>query len=645
MALTACLFNRESCSEHAAGDFCQHRLLSLSNPARQVIDALIPRVLLVNDDPASLFALESLLLAGAQRLEYELFTARTGEAALRLVLRHEFAVILLDVNMPGMDGFETAEAIHSHPRSHGVPIIFVTAQFADELSRLKAYQKGAADYLFTPVIPQILQTKVGVFVELTKKNMQLQLKSEQLANLNQDLRGQRVQDLERSNHWLKLEVAERKLAEQRAHELSTRDVLTGLVNRRSLIQQLEHAVASADRQQGEFALLFLDLDKFKAVNDTLGHEVGDELLRQVAARLTAAVRVSDVVARLGGDEFVVLVEGSAAAANAARVATKIAHAQSRRYQIGSHRIKTSTSIGIAIYPQDGGSAQLLMKNADLAMYHAKQEKRGSFKFFHEELNVLEKERSTWRAELHHALENTQFELLYQPMAGIADARIKGVEAQLYWRHPRLGLIAAAQFLPGVPDRSLLDLIDDWSMAAVCAQAAAWRGAIPPGLTPPIALNLCAVQPQPDLARRLLEHLHRYRLGPASIELEMAEPLLCGTIEPALRELHAAGVWISVDNFGSAGTSLALCKNLPLKSLKIDHSFIDAIGVEDGAADMLAAIIHMARALAIQAVALGVSSAAQLAVLAALGCDQYQGDLFCAPLPAAALQERLRQAAA
>ena len=596
----------------------------------------------MHGDPASLLALESLLQAAAQRQEYELLSARSGEEALRLVLSHDFAVILLDVNMPGMDGFETAAAIHAHPGSAGVPIIFLTSRYADEVSHLKAYQEGAADYLFTPVIPQILQTKVRVFVELTKKNLLLQRKTEQLAALNRDLRGQRVHDLERSNYWLKLEVGERKLAEQRAYELSTRDVLTGLVNRRSLIQQLEHAVASADRQQGEFALLFLDLDKFKGINDTLGHDVGDELLRQVAARLTAAVRVSDVVARLGGVEFVVLVEGAAAAANAARVAAKIAHAQSRPYQIGSHRIKTSTSTGIAIYPQDGGTAQLLMKNADLAMYHAKQEKRGSIKFFHEKLNVLEKERATWREELQQALDNMQFELFYQPIVGLADGRIKGVEAQLVWHHPRLGLMAAAQFLPGVPDRSLLNQIDDWSIGAVCAQAAAWRAAFLPGTAPSIAVNLCTVQAQPDLARKLLGQLHKYRLAPAGIELEMAEPLLCGMIEPALRELHAAGVPISVDNFGSAGTSLALCKNLSLKSLKIDGSFVNAIGIEDGAADMLAAIIHLARALAIQAVALDVSSAGQLALLQTLGCDLYQGELFCAPVPAAALFDLLRK---
>ena len=343
----------------------------------------IPKVLLVNDDAASLFALESLLMGVTDEDEYELFTAASGHEALRQVLKHEFAVILLDVNMPGMDGFETAEAIHSHPRSSSTPIIFITAYYADEMHRLKAYQKGAADYLFTPVIPQVLQTKIAVFVELTKKNLQLRAKTEELSRLNQDLRVQRMQDLKRINQELEQEVAERKVAEERAHALSIRDPLTSLVNRRSLIQQLEHAAASADRSGSEFALLFLDLDKFKTINDTLGHEVGDELLRQVSARLLAAVRVSDVVARLGGDEFVVLLEGAGAAANAARVARKIQQAHRRAFDINGHRITTSTSIGIGLYPQDANNAAQLMKNADTAMYHAKQNRRGSIEFFRE----------------------------------------------------------------------------------------------------------------------------------------------------------------------------------------------------------------------------------------------------------------------
>jgi diguanylate cyclase (GGDEF)-like protein len=609
---------------------------------------LIPKVLLVNDDPASLFALQSVLQDGALRHGYELVVAASGHDALREVLRHDFAVILLDVSMPGMDGFETAEAIHSHPRSDAVPIIFITAHYGDDINRVKAYQKGAADYLLTPVVPQVLQTKVGVFVELTKKNLQLQIKTEQLSRLNQDLQVQRLQDLERINRELQLEVAERKLAERTAHDLAVRDALTGLLNRRALIGHLEHAVASADRQRAEFALLFLDLDRFKIVNDTLGHEVGDELLRQVAARLSAAVRVSDVVARLGGDEFVVLVEGKAAGTNAARVARKISQAHSRPYEIGPHRITTSSSIGIGVYPQDGASAQMLMKNADVAMYHAKQHQRGSIKFFHEELNARETERELWRQELRAALDEGQFELYYQPRVEIASGAINGVEAQLQWHHPRHGRLAAASFLASVPDRALLDQIDDWSIAAASAQAALWRYGdttlAPLAAPPPIAVNLSTAQLQADLPERVGVQLRRHRLAPGCLELELPEPLLCApfdTIDLVLRQLSAAGVPVCVDDFGSAGASLAVCQALKLSALKIDRSFVHAVGDQHGGSDMAGAIILLARALALPAVALGVQGAGQLATLATLGCQHYQGELFAAPLPAAALATLLR----
>ena len=606
----------------------------------------IPKVLLVNDDPASLYALESLLTGSAAPGEYQLVTATSGKEALRAVLRQEFAVILLDVSMPGMDGFETAEAIHSHPRSASVPIIFITAHFADEINRLKAYQKGAVDYLFTPVIPQILQTKVAVFVEMSNKNLQLQRQAAELSRLNQDLRVQRVQDLERINAELEQEVTVRKLAEQRAHELSTHDALTGLVNRRSLIQQLEHAVASADRSAGDFALLFLDLDKFKPVNDHYGHEAGDELLRQVSARLTAAVRASDVVARLGGDEFVVLIEGKSAAANAARVARKIEQANARPYVIGKQRITIASSIGIALYPHDGADAQALMKHADMAMYHAKQDAGTRIKFFHEELNVRETERQRWTQELREALQARQLELRYQPQVSLRDGQVEAAEALLYWNHPRLGLIAAPQFLPQVQDRALLDQLDHWVITAVCAQAAGWRDTTAtPGRLHDfrIALNLATPQLHTDVARRLLAELRKHRLPAGSIELELNERLLFdsgGDIDTLLRQLQQAGASIALDDFGSAHSSLAACKRLRLDALKIDRGFVAAIGNAHGGDDIVAAIIHLARAMTMQVVALGVTGIAQLDALRALGCDRYQGELFCAPKPARELLQHL-----
>ncbi len=628
----------------------------------------IPKVLLVNDDPASLLALESLLAPHADGFGYELVKARSGNEALREVLRQDFAVILLDVDMPGMDGFETAAALRSHPRSAALPVIFVTAADADEQHRLRAYEHGAADYLSAPLVPQVVHAKVGVFVELIRKHQQLQAQAEETRRVNAELRSQRLQDLERANRELELEVAERKQAEQRAHELSTRDALTGLVNRRSLIQHLEHAVASSDRRRSQFALLFLDLDEFKQINDGFGHDVGDELLRQVAARLSAAVRASDVVARLGGDEFVVLIEGKAPAENAARVARKIASAHARPFTIVEHRVHTSTSIGIAVYPHDGASARALMKSADLAMYRAKEERKqnignvggnaggnaggkvdtqgGNIRFFHEEMNRREHEREQWTGELRHALAAGQLDLQYQPQVALASAQVRGVEARLVWRHPRLGPIEAAAFLPMVQDRGLLERVDSWVMATVCAQAAAWRAGDSPLARARVALNLVAPVLGPDLPARLLAEVRRQHLPAGAIVLEISESLLAAhhaTVEPLLRQLQGGGVTLALDDFGHSGTSLAACKKLGLDILKIEPGFVRNIGDNAGGTDLVAAIVHLARALSMEVAAIGVDHAHQLAVLATLGCDDWQGALFSAPRTAQELAELLPEA--
>ncbi|WP_432378562.1 putative bifunctional diguanylate cyclase/phosphodiesterase [Duganella sp. P38] len=606
----------------------------------------IPKVLLVNDDQASMYALESLLLEAVDQQLYELFTATSGKEALRQVLLHEFAVILLDVSMPGMDGFETAEAIHSHPRSAGTPIIFITAHYADELNRLKGYQNGAADYLFTPVIPQILQAKVAVFVELAARTLQLRIKSEELARLNQDLRVQRLQDLERINAELEQEIKERKHAEQRAHDLSTRDALTSLLNRRALMQQLEHAVASADRSGVGFALLFLDLDKFKGINDSYGHEAGDELLRQVAARLSAAVRVADIVARLGGDEFVILIEGQSASANAARVGRKIEMACALPFDIGGQRLKTAASIGIALYPEDGANAQALMKNADTAMYHAKQNDASPVQFFHEELNVRERERERWTLELRKALAAGQLELRYQPQVDLQSGRVIGAEALPHWRHPTHGLLTAAEFLPQVHDRTLLDQVDAWVIAQSCAQASLWQslcGSLP-GKPLCMWINLATPQLHADLLQLLLAAMRKHGLAPCSIGIELNEKLLLGPSDPLaqlLTHLQSAGVRLALDDFGSARSSLAACKRWQLNALKIDRGFVHGIGNDEGGTDVVAAVVHLAKALSMRAVALGVDTRLQLEVLRQLGCHICQGDLFYPPLPAAELLEQTR----
>jgi diguanylate cyclase (GGDEF)-like protein len=605
---------------------------------------LTPKVLLVNDDSASLLALQSLLTgADGQGRGYDIVIARSGHEALREVLNHDFAVILLDVSMPGMDGFETAEAIHSHPRSAAVPIIFVTAYYADEINKLKGYQEGAVDYLFTPVIPQILQSKVAVFVELAKQRIELQEKTRQLEDLNRDLRVQRLRDLERINAALEVEVAERRQAEQRAHELATRDPLTKLANRRSLIERLDHAIGNASRHEEQLALLFLDLDKFKSINDTLGHEVGDELLVQVAARLNAAVRGTDMAARLGGDEFVVLLEGLPSAAGVAKVAKKIVHSLAQPYDIGLHNVWTSASIGISLYPQDGQSSQLLMKHADLAMYHVKRQKRGSIQFFHEELNEKMAERAQFEHELHQAVERKEFALCYQPKVEIASSRVTGVEALLRWHHPRLGLIAAEQFIAAASEHRLMVPIGEWVVGTACEQVRQWLDAGIDARATPVAINITIPELQPAFPGMIRTMLKKHGIPPSCLQLEITESLLVRDLErvsTVLQEISDSGVTIAIDDFGTGYSSLSLLKTLPIDILKVDQSFVRDLSEEPGETAIVSAIISMARALALRVVAEGVENETQLDLLKTLGCDEYQGYLFCEPLPADELMQRL-----
>jgi diguanylate cyclase (GGDEF)-like protein len=601
-----------------------------------------PKVLLVNDHVASLMALESLLLGGHEDPGYEVVCVGSGEEALRQVLTHPFAVILLDVSMPGMDGFETADMIHSHPRCERIPIIFVTAYYADEFHRLKGYQRGAVDYLFTPVIPQVLQNKVAVFVELAKKNLLLQRQAEQLAEFNRDLQVQRLQDLKRINAALEAEIIERRQAEERAHGLATRDALTGLYNRRSLIDRLEQAIARANRTDRGLALLFLDMDRFKSINDTLGHDVGDELLIQVARRISGSVRESDVVARLGGDEFVVLMEGLPDYADAAAVARKIVQANAAPCDVGVHRLKTSVSIGISLFPQDGASVQTLMKNADLAMYHAKQQRRGTIQFFHEELNVRVMERVRLERELQQALETGQFELHYQPKVDITTSRIVGLEALLRWNHPRLGLVSGADFLDGAADSGLLVPIGHWVLAAACAQASAWQQH-PQLKGLPIAINIAVPQIDTELAATVMEMLREHDIPPRLLQLEITESMLMRDLDKArtmLAQLNEAGLTLAIDDFGSGYSSLSVLKSLPIDILKIDHSFVRDLGRTASDTAIVAAVVSMARALALRVVAEGVESHEQLDLLKSLGCDEFQGYHYCKPLAPALLEDQL-----
>ncbi|RYY74924.1 MAG: GGDEF domain-containing response regulator [Gammaproteobacteria bacterium] len=631
-------------------------------------DDSLPKVLIVNDDASTLLALSGLLEDPSENPKYEVFTVQSGEEALRKVLKHNFAVILLDVSMPTMDGFETAEAIHSHPRSASVPIIFVTAYYGDEFNRLKGYQKGAADYLFAPIIPKVVQAKVAVFVELNQKNLELERKTRELEAINGDLRIRRLQDLESVNAALKTEVQERKLAEERATELATRDTLTGLFNRRSLLERLKHSIIHANRRKEGLALMFLDLDKFKEINDTYGHEVGDELLKQVAEHLTSVVRESDMVARLGGDEFVILLEGFPDTSDVVKIAKKIVQTNSEPHLVGSQQFKSSATIGISFYPQDGNTAEDLLKNADLAMYHAKQKERGSIQFFHEELNANERLRNEFEQDLKHALEHNELELFYQPVISMTSGKATSLEALLYWHHPRNGLLGPSEFLSRVTQSTHISAIGEWVINAACAQVQKWKSA-DDTFNLPVTVNLDIQHLQSDFFQTISDSIAAHNLNPSAIEIEVAEAAVVrdfSKLKDVFQFLNEKDIKINLDSFGADFSSLSILKTLPLRKVKIAPCFMQngkkiqgsqtatkkitekeadnsllAVFPED--TSLVAALHALAKALHLDVVAEGVQTQAQFDALKALGCNEYQGSLFSKPLPADELIRHLQLA--
>jgi diguanylate cyclase (GGDEF)-like protein len=431
------------------------------------------------------------------------------------------------------------------------------------------------------------------------------------------------------------DVTDRKQAEERISQLATRDPLTGLPNRLLLHDRLEQALVNARRSRESVALMFLDLDRFKNINDSLGHHVGDLLLKEVAARVQGCLRKGDTLSRLGGDEFVVTVEGLQHAEDAAQVARKILNSLARPMEIAGNTLTTSCSVGISIFPADGDDSATLMKNADTAMYHAKEKGRRNYQFFSREMNIRAVERHDLETALRLALDRDEFVLHYQPQVDIASSKVIGVEALLRWQHPRKGLVAPSMFMDVAEETGLIDAIGLWALRTACEQNKRWQEAGLPPLR--MAVNISARQfDQPrEFAKSVNRILAMTGLDPSWLELEMTESVLWKTADESiqvLRKLGKNGTRIAVDDFGTGYSSLAYLNQLPIHTLKIDRSFVRELGSNKESDVIVATIIGMAHGLKLRVTAEGVDNLAQLAMLKRLGCDEHQGFLFSKPMP-------------
>jgi diguanylate cyclase (GGDEF)-like protein/PAS domain S-box-containing protein len=834
------------------------------------------KVLLVDDKEQNLVALSAVLdLPGVT-----VVCAQSGKQALRYLLNETFAMILLDVNMPGMDGFETAELIRQREASADTPIIFLTAH-ADDAHMFKGYSLHAVDYILTPVQPEILKAKVGVFVELSRKTNENRLQAERLREAETQLRRQAekqlrtaderlkitidsVQDYailsldkggridswnggaaqlflfdqteilgedmailfpaedqergilanrrreaietgrsesstwfvrkdgsrffgndvlttirdengyvdgfsevirdvtdrkaleealfaekeraqvtlnsigdavlstdlsgkvtylnllaERMTGWSCAEAAGRPLAEvfniidgetreaaQNPVELAVQqgktvplpsncilirrdgfespiadsaapihdrggqitgavivfrdvsveramslqlshmaqyDVLTDLPNRTLLNDRLTQAIASARRHDAGLAVLFVDLDRFKQINDSFGHAMGDALLQSVAHRLLACVRTSDTVSRLGGDEFVILLSELDHVEDAVIAANKVLSALAAPHRVAQHDLDVTVSIGVSTFPFDGQDAETLIKNADTAMYHAKENGRNNYQFFEQGMNDRAVGRQVLEGSLRHALERQEFVLHFQPKVNLETGAITGSEALIRWLHPDRGLVPPAQFVPIAEDSGLILPIGQWVLREACRQARAWLDG---GLGPmPVAVNISTLEFR---SKHFLEGIRAILLEtglpPHFLELELTESVLMQHPESTvsvLRALKSIGVRLAVDDFGTGYSSLSYLRRFPIDVLKLDRSFVhDIASPETNDASIVSAVITMGKSLKYRVIAEGVETEEQLAFLQAHRCDEGQGFYFSPPAPPGQFAELL-----
>ena len=421
------------------------------------------------------------------------------------------------------------------------------------------------------------------------------------------------------------DITDRKQVEEHTRHLAEHDFLTDLPNRVLFLDRLQQALVSAHRKHASVAVMFLDLDRFKGINDSFGHHVGDAVLKEVARRLTGCVRSVDTVSRQGGDEFVVILADIGGVDQAAHVANTIMQAVARPVRHGNHNVSLSVSIGIAISPNDGDDLDTLLRHADVAMYHAKKNGRNAFSFFNSAMNAHVIEKVEMENNLRQALANHEFMLVYQPEVNIASGRTIGVEALIRWRHPQRGILLPDQFIGVAQECGLMVPIGEWVLREACMQASIWRDR---GFPVAVAVNLCANQFMDlNLVASVDAALAHSGLAPQFLDLEITEGVIMNgdaAIITTVNALRQRGVQLTIDDFGTGYSSLSTLRRFPLSKLKIDRSFIDDIASKPADDTMIPAIIALARSLKLRVIAEGVETAEQLRFLQQHGCDEYQG---------------------
>ena len=594
------------------------------------------KILAVSDDSeATMARAERILFGDSQaslpQASFQIDFALQGQQAVEMVEsaagegRH-YALAFVDMRMPpGWDGLETIERMWAAD-SH-VQVVVCSAH---------------SDYDWTDFVERLGLTDKLLVLKKPFEPIEVLQCAHALARKWHDERVLRRQ-VEALEHVVTARTEGLEAANRQLRHLATHDALTGLPNRVLFEDRLAQAIAHADRDGQQCAVLVLDLDRFKLVNDSLGHRAGDELLNEVARRLSGVVRSVDTVARMGGDEFVLIVNSTSGRQDAIDLAQRAITALSEPIKVSGVDLRSSSSIGIAFYPADGATAESLIAHADAAMYCAKQRGRNNVQCFEPNMDKVTRERVKLESELHEALARQQFELHYQPKVDTATGYVHSAEALIRWRHPERGMIMPNDFIPMAEECGLIVTIGEWVMREACRQCKQWQR---DGLQPlRVAVNVTASQFRRgnllSVIRRAVEEVD---LDPRYLELEITESAVMTNPEEStgiLEQLSRMGVLVSVDDFGTGYSSMSYLRRFPIDKLKIDRGFVKDLMTRADDVSIVRAIISLAHSLRLKVVAEGVETSEQLDALKSMGCDQYQGFHFSAALPAAAFGELMR----
>ena len=588
-----------------------------------------PRLLIVDDISDN----RTILTRRFQRRGFDVVEAECGLTAIELIDKESFDLVLLDVMMPGMDGIETLKRIRSRNSASELPVIMVTAK-SESTNIVDALELGANDYVTKPVDFAVALARVNTQISRKRAVERVASANEELRKVNEDLERrveERTSRLIDANQRLKVEIADREESQARSQYLAYHDSLTGLGNRLLFKEQLEEALTDDSVASHPLAVLFLDLDGFKAVNDTLGHSIGDLLLKSVATKLRDILPRTDRIARLGGDEFAILQISAAQPGSSIALAEKIIEVVGQPNSIDGHDVTVGASVGIAVARPGDINTENFLKSADLAMYSAKSDGRGTYRMFDPEMDAIVQARRLLERDMRTALAQDGFRLFYQPLVNLQTKKVTAFEALMRWQHPERGMVPPSDFIPVAEEMGLIVQLGEWALRQACAEATEW----PDGIC--VSVNLSPLQfAKGNLVSSVMSALASAGLPASRLELEITESVLLEKSErniTILNQLRGLGVRISMDDFGTGYSSIGYLRSFPFDKIKIDQSFVRDLLVDEGSLAIVRAIAGLGVSFGMITTAEGVETEEQMRCLNLEGCIEVQGYLYSRPVPA------------